>query len=310
MAMMRFPRHPAAVGVGDGLSMALTYAAATWTTWIWAVLVMAIASGAGNAAGGSFGNGFRFTDPSRIGSASGLLAPSAGSVAVQLLVTIITTVVGWIFPALAIAGLRGRPLTAEWVVGSGLRTLGAGILAGIVALVALIPLGILVLIAPPLGILVVLLGIPVLAYIGIRLAFWQLAIYDGAGIIAGFAASWQMTRGGVLRMLGWGFVAVCISLAVGLGVFILSIPLAVVAPAIGAALSTGFGAVAGVFTSFLLAVLYESQRWRTMPMAPVPPAVPDAGPPPADEFGPLSPPPPPPPGVSPPPGTPPPPPAW
>ena len=42
--------------------------------------------------------------------------------------TVVAILASWVYVAIAIAGLRGRALTARWIVGAGLRTLVAGII--------------------------------------------------------------------------------------------------------------------------------------------------------------------------------------
>ena len=91
-------------------------------------------------------------------------------------------------------------------------------------------------------------------------------------------------------MIGWAFVTgIVVLLAAGVP-YLLSVPLTIVSPPIGSALASSSSSLAGLFGSCVIAVLYESQRWRTIPAAPTMPVVPAPGPPPSDEFGPLVPP--------------------
>ena len=100
-----------------------------------------------------------------------------------LVLTAVTTVVAilasWVYVAIAIAGLRGRPLTAGWIVGAGLRTLVAGLIQTAAVLAAF---GLAILLGGPLALIVFLVLIVPAIYLSLRLTFWQYAIFDGEGI--------------------------------------------------------------------------------------------------------------------------------
>ena len=136
-----------------------------------------------------------------------------------LVLTAVTTVVAilasWVYVAIAIAGLRGRALTARWIVGAGLRTLVAGIIQTAAVLAAF---GLAILLGGPLALIVFLVLIVPAIYLSLRLTFWQYAIFDGDGIIPGLRTTWAITRGGVLRIAGWGLAIAGISLLVRIGI--------------------------------------------------------------------------------------------
>ena len=136
-----------------------------------------------------------------------------------LVLTAVTTVVAilasWVYVAIAIAGLRGRALTAGWIVGAGLRTLVAGIIQTAAVLVAF---GLAILLGGPLALILFLVLIVPAIYLSLRLTFWQYAIFDGDGIIPGLRTTWAISRGGVLRIAGWGLAIAGISLLVRIGI--------------------------------------------------------------------------------------------
>ena len=207
-----------------------------------------------------------------------------------LAVGLVSIVAKWFLVANAVAGLRGREVTLPWVLRSGLRALVADMLFAMIVL-ALISTA---LAFGAVGLIVLLGFLPVLAYVAIRLQFWTLAIFDGSGIAGGLSTSWALTRRAVLRMLGWGLAVFGISLLLVVADFLVALLLVavpVVPGIITAAIDTSFAA----FSAIVLAILYESQRLRTLAGAVVPP------PPvtyPSDADGPLEPPPPPPPPPS------------
>ena len=136
------------------------------------------------------------------------------------------------------------------------------------------------------------------AYVAIRLAFALYAIFDGVGIVDSVRLSWAISRGGMLRILGWLLAIGAISFGISIVTGIAGAAFAAV-PLLGTLLSTLLTTVFQFFTAIVLAILYESQRMRHVygtpgavlaggPVHAPPPAV--APGPPAD---PLLPPPPP-----------------
>jgi hypothetical protein len=290
---IRFTKHPAYVTVTDGVSMAATYWRASWALWILPVAAIVLVNGLaefvfGNAkldstmfSGGTFGR--PFTVPK--------LTPA--QIAGPLATGLVGLVANWFLTAIAVAGLRNRPVTAAWVVVGGLRTIIMSLLAGLAfGLVFAVFIALFVL--SPIFLLALLVAVPVGLYIYLRLAFWNVAVFDDLGVIDAARFSWRITEGSILRLLGWGLVDLVIMLAVSLlaivPTFILSFT--GITP-VGTMVATGMTEACAAFSLMLLAVLYESQRWRYAP----PPAAVAAGMPypAADQDGPLEPPPPPPP---------------
>jgi hypothetical protein len=289
MTRIPFTRSPAFATIGEGLTLAAAYWRASVERWVLAVVAVAVVNG---LVGWLFGSTVidqqtmaRVIVPGASGPAidpSELPRLLAGPLAVGL----VSIVAKWFLVANAIAGLRGREVTLPWVLRSGLRALIADMLFAMIVL-ALISTA---LAFGALGLIVLLGFLPVLAYVAIRLQLWTLAIFDGSGIAGGFATSWLLSRRTVIRMLGWGLAVLGISLllvAADFLVALLLVAVPVVPGVITSAIDTSFAA----FSVIVLAILYESQRLRTLAGAAVP------TPPvtyPSDADGPLEPPPPPP----------------
>jgi hypothetical protein len=195
----------------------------------------------------------------------------------------VSLVASWVFYATAIAGLRNRPVTLESVVLRGLLYLVAGILMAVVAFVAILAVTILVVVvtvlSPPLGVLLILLlvfaAIPVALYLEARLILTGMAIFDGFGPIEGIKESWRLSNGSVMRLLGWGVMAWLISLAFAILAGVVSTPFTLggLAP-VGQGFSAGVTAVAACLTTYMMAVIYESQRARLDPTLYGPPPAP------------------------------------
>jgi hypothetical protein len=177
-------------------------------------------------------------------------------------------VASWIVTGVVITNLRGRPLTAGYVVERGLNLIAAGILLGLALGAAGLVLILLVFMAPPLGILAFLAAIPVLIYLEIRLIFISLAVFDGFGPIGAIEEAWRLSRDSVLRLLGWGLVAGLLSGAVSAAGSASRAPIVLAA-------SLTLSEAASLLLVFLMAMLYESERARKdpnlYPMAAYPP---------------------------------------
>jgi hypothetical protein len=265
MDAFRFTRNPAWLTLGDGVGLAGSYLKDTWQRWLPPVLGLAVVEAIvglllqSRSAAFTYPNSFSSRPtPSDFGQFFAIVG--GGS----LIITIIGIVLSWYLTAVAIHGLRGRPITTDWVVGAGLRAFGASLLmlgAWILAVVAFIFIS---LITGWLGLLLGFLLSPVAVYVMVRLYFWTLAIFDGAGVMEGGRVSWMLTRGAVLRMLGWGLAVIGIMILVGIGSSILSLALRPL-PLIEEFFSSLLSLTMSVFTTYLLAVLYESQRWIVAP---------------------------------------------
>lgn len=288
MTRIRFTRSPAFATVAEGLTMSAAYWRATVERWVLAVVAVAVANG---LVGWLFGSTVidqqamaRMIAP---GAAGPAIDPSElpRLVAGPLAVGLVSIVAKWFLVANAVAGLRGREVTLPWVLRSGLRALVADLLFAMIV----VALASTALAFGAVGLIVLLGFLPVLAYVAIRLQFWTLAIFDGAGVAGGFSTSWALSRRAVIRMLGWGVAVFGLSLLLVVADFLVALLLLAVPVLPGmltAAIDTSFAA----FSAIVLAILYESQRLRALAGAIVPP------PPatyPSDADGPLEPPPPP-----------------
>jgi hypothetical protein len=281
-----FRRSPAWVTIGEGLSLAAWYWRTSVAHWILPVAAVALVNLlAALLLGGTTINGVAL----RALVTTGPVGPDLDTsqlprlLAGPIAVSIVSLVARWFLVANAVAGLRGREVTLAWVVGAGLRALCADLV--MVAVAVLVATTAAALGAIGLGGLVLLS--PLLAYVGLRLQFWTMAIFDGASISGGLDRSWQITRRAVLRVLGWALVVAFVGFLLSVGLFVLGLVLAS-APAVLAVTGAIVETTLLAFTTVLMAVLYESQRIRSLPQ-PVPPPVA-----PATTFDPPPPPPPPP----------------
>ncbi len=283
MPSISFARSPVFVTIGEGLRVAARYWRSSAERWILPVAAVALVNGlAGWVFGGAALNqatleSLLVTGPDGPSiDASGLPRLLAGPLAVGL----VTIVAEWILVANAIAGLRGREIGLRWVLASGLRAFAADMIvaAGLVMLLlTALTLG-------AAGLIVLLLLLPLLVYLGIRLQFWTLAIFDGFGITDALRATWTTTRGGVLRVFGWGLAMAGLGLFVSTFTWVVDFLLAG-APAAAGVLGAAAGFTLQAFTAIVLAVLYESQRLRHVPrfaeaVAPYDPSGPEPPPPP------------------------------
>ncbi len=291
MPSIRFSYHPAHITIGDGLAVAGRYWRASWSLWILPVIAVVLVNGLASAVFASTSLDTRsFFPTGGAGSAYTMPVMTPAQIAGPLATSLVGLVAEWFMAAIAIAGLRGRPITAGWVISAGLGTIGAAILTGVAVVIAI---AVCVLMAATLPLLLVglIVVVPVAIYVGVRLTFWTLAIFDGYGVIGGAKFSWHLSQASVLRMVGWGLVAALLSLCVS----VVAIPVAFIGGLSGVTapaemLVAGLSATFQVFSLILMAVLYESQRWRYAP-----PAMPATQAQPAEYRSPLEPPPPPPP---------------
>jgi hypothetical protein len=292
--MFQFTAHPATIGVTDGVQVAFAFLQTSWRRWLPAVAVMAvcalvawavIAASIGSVDFGSF----YYTDPytNRLiwypGGQERLWSLVRQYLVIELVTAVLGTIAGWVFSATAICGLRNQPLTVPGVVGRGLLSVIAGICIAVV--VALAVIGVVVatvvvaMIAPPLGAILLIAEflalIPVTLYIVIRLAFVNLAVFDGFGPIEAIRESWRISHRSVLRLFGWGLMGLLLTLGFGIVGSFASAPFGAAGlAAVGQGASTAVTTTGSCLTIFLMAVLYESQRARVDPTLYGPPPVP------------------------------------
>jgi hypothetical protein len=189
---------------------------------------------------------------------AGLPRLIAGPVAVGL----VTVVARWFLVANAIAGLRGRDRATGWIIGAGIRAFAADMIVSL-AIVSVLSFA---LTLGPAGLIVGVVAGPVGVYVGLRLTFWTLAIFDGQPILGGARTSWQVTRRAVLRVLGWSLAIAAIGFLAGIPLALLDL-VAPSLPAIGAVVSGTVETLLTAWTVVVMAVLFESQRLRTDPAA-------------------------------------------
>jgi hypothetical protein len=259
--------QPAYATVGDGISHAWNWMLETWPKWLPVAVTVGLAGLVVYAAIDTKMADLYRTDPEtgRMVAAPGWEREVPGLVAASLLVGAVQAIAGWYFLALAIGGLRNRPVTTAYVIGRGLVALWSSIVVAFaVGLVAAFGLLVAV-VTMPLGALLLMAGIVGLLYVGIRLTFSGLAIFDGRGPIEGLKVSWSLSEQSVLRVFGWVLVGSLIVLAFGLVAAIFSALLQAGAYPVAQGISLAFEEAGSLFIIFMTAVLYESQRARLDP---------------------------------------------
>jgi hypothetical protein len=294
--IIAFTSDPAGVTLGEGLSLSARYWRATIDLWSLPVALVAavtalvtwLVGGLAPAPGSPPTTWAPGMDPMAV---IGPYLP--GFLASTFVTGTVSMVAGWVYLAIAVAGLRGYRVMPGWIVRRGLRafavdvllTLGFGAVFAILAILALAG-------GPGVVIVVMATAFVPAVYLSVRLIFWSLAIFDGADIGQGLGATWLISRGAVARMLGWGLTVATIGLLVNVVATLVTAPLGdgnPVRTGITAAATEAFAA----YSMISLAVIYESQRRRSVLRSPVvlfvapsPPGFPPAP-------GPFDPPPPP-----------------
>lgn len=263
-----FGRSPAQVTLAEALSVGARYWAASWERWVLAVVAIALAQG---LVVWLFGAAVLDQAAMRRILDSATTADDLSNVsrlvAGPLAVALVSLVASWFLTANAVAGLRGREVTLPWVVGGGLR-----LLAGAIGLSVLVFGGVLVLaLLGPLGLLGLIVALVALLYAGIRLQFWAVGIFDGLGIGASLRTSWALTRGAMLRVIGWSIALGAISLLISTFEVTAetTLPSLPVLPAVLGALAS---AAYSAWSVIVIAILYESQRLRAAGVPPVAPS--------------------------------------
>ena len=301
MPTILFTSDPAGITLGEGLSASAWYWRATADLWSLPVALVAAVTAAATWAVASLAPVPPALPTSYVPGTDlmALIGPFLPQLLVGTFVTgMATMLAGWVYVAIAIAGLRGNRVMPDWILRRGVRSFAADLLVtvGFAAVFAL--LGLLSIAGGPGVLLVVMITAFVPAvYLSTRLIFWSLAIFDGAGIVQGFHATWGISRGAVARMLGWGLLVGVIGLVVRGTAELLTTPLGEANPVragITAAVTEAFAA----YSMIALAVIYESQRRRSVLRSPWPaweaPSVGAMDPPaPSEPLDPFDPPPPP-----------------
>jgi hypothetical protein len=276
--VFRFSAHPATITVTAGIQDAFSYLGLTWKKWLPVVAIVAGASVLMYAAAGRVSTGDLYvTDPETgrlVVNQSAFGRYIGATLVVGLGLGLLSLIAGWAFNAVAISGLRNRPVTVYAVLGRGLLALAAQIILAVAFIVtfivAVFVIAILAAVAAPLAGLLVLAaifgGVPAFLYVTIRLTFVSLAIFDGFGPIEAFGESWRLSQGSVLRLFGWGLMAIVIGIAFLILSGVVAAPFtAAGADPLGSGLSAAVTSTYACFTIFFMAVLYESQRARMDP---------------------------------------------
>jgi hypothetical protein len=269
MTPIPFRVNPAFVTLGDALELAIAQMRANVVIWLVPTVIYTLVAGALTWAVTDAFLGqvvqYRYDEASAEALTRVLVDNLPGLIGFVLLLAIGGIALYWIAMAFAIGGLPGRRMTPDRAISAGLRTIALGILylvVGVPAMFALVAFG---LVAGDAAIWLLLLFIPAMlfafAYVAIRLSFALYAIFDGVGIVDSVRLSWTVSRGAMLRILGWllaiGAISFGISIATGLaGTAFAAAPL--IGTLFSTLLTTGFQ----FYTAVVLAILYESQRMR------------------------------------------------
>lgn len=276
--MYKFRAHPATISVGDGIQDAFGYLQASWRTWLPVVAVVGAATFVlYSSISTTVTRDLYYIDPYTnqvVLNQDAFSRLLGGVLLVGGLVSLLTLVGTWVFTAIAIAGLRNRPLTLSWVVMRGLVTVVSGLVIAFGFVFAVLGLVVAIAIATSvsrslgglLAIVVLLCAIPLGIYVGVRLALTSLAIFDGFGPIAAIQESWRLSQRSVLRLVGWGLMAGVIAIGFAIVATVAIIPLNTSrAEPLAQAISTGISTTGSCLIIFMMAALYESQRCRSDP---------------------------------------------
>jgi hypothetical protein len=278
--MFRFSNHPAAITVTGGIKDAWNYMIATWQRWaVVVVAVSAIDALISLTISSSLSDILYYDQLDRTYHLTANAGDKAATIVLAFLLSLaVTFLAACYFYGLAISGLRGRPLTLGWIIERGILNVASGLLVALGFAAALIAIVILAVATQGLGGLLVVAFVPVAIFVFVRLSLSGIAIFDGAGPIEGLQASWGLTRLAALRTFGWLLMGVLISLMFSIGAAIVSIPFTAARIDAGTQLISSIASsVATLMTTFMLAILYESQRARwnpnlyPMPAMPYPP---------------------------------------
>ncbi len=192
----------------------------------------------------------------------GILVPSSGdsplggiAIVGGILGGVITAIVGGILLNLygqvwATMASVGEPPTMQATFARlgerWMSILGASLIAGLATMAIILVGGIVGALLGALGVLVILVAVVVGIYIGARLSLAGWLAADGAATMEAVQASWAMTQGRLLLIVGWGLAFAIVFGIVGaiIGAILGFIPL--IGPALTQAIVSAFGFGAGV----------------------------------------------------------------
>jgi hypothetical protein len=267
--MLSFRTHPAAITIGSGFEAAFDYFQRTWQKWLPVVGVAALIAFVLYLMAGAVPEPGSWTTRDIYGHAHIDGGAMARYYLVSVSSSIVTLVAGCVFYATAICGLRNRPLETGWLLFRGLLAFLTSLLIGTVTVVVVIVVAIVAIVLSivlgPIGTLLavglITAAIVGAVYVGIRIVFAPVAVFDGFNPIEAIQESWRLSKGSVLRMLGWGFVAGLIGVGFWLLAAMASLPFTIAGLApLSKAISTLIALVGTCFVAYLLSVLYESER--------------------------------------------------
>lgn len=124
--------------------------------------------------------------------------------------------------------------------------LGAGLIAGAVSISLMIVGGIVAAVLGPLGVVILLAAAVAAIYLGARLSLSGWLAADGAPAMEAVRASWAMTQGRLLLIVGWGIGFAIVFGIVGSIVSAVLGWVPVIGPAISTTVVSAFGFGAGV----------------------------------------------------------------
>jgi hypothetical protein len=266
--MIQFSNHPAAISVSEGARDAWNETTRTWRFWLPVVLVAGTVVGLASAyATSATQNVVRYNAyTNEVIWGPDLSTTIWTFLAAELVAMAAAYVASCFFFGLAVSRLRGWPLTGHWIVRRGLLALWSGLIVFLGVVAVLILLLVIFVVSIGLGFLALLAAIVPGVYVAIRLSLSGVAIFDGAGPVEGLTRSWDLSRGSVLRIFGWGLVAGLLSLAFSIAGSVCALPFSLAGVQVGAQLISSLLTLpATVLATFMIAILYESQRARRDP---------------------------------------------
>ena len=190
-----------------------------------------------------------------LGSSTGDSAVLGGAIVASIVGAVIASIVGGLILNLygqvwaTMASVGDAPTvnaTFERVKVRWVGMLGAGLIAGAITLGIMIVGGVIAAVLGALGILVLIVAVVAAIYIGARLSMSGWLAADGAAAMDAVKASWALTQGKLLLIVGWGFVFAAVFGIIGaiIGAVLGIVP--VVGPAVAQAIVSAFGFGAGV----------------------------------------------------------------
>ena len=190
-----------------------------------------------------------------LGGATGDTPGIGGAIVASILGAVIATIVGGLILNLygqvwaTMASVGDAPTVKdafERVKVRWVGMLGAGIITGAITLGIMIVGGILAAILGALGALVLIVAVVAAVYIGARLSMSGWLAADGAAAMDAIKASWALTQGKLLLVVGWGFVFAVVFGIIGAIISTVLGIVPVVGPALSQAIVSAFGFGAGV----------------------------------------------------------------